>query len=98
LLFHLTWEFIDTSEEGERRVHTLFRKWQPPADAKFQGFYSFVDGRGGVAIMEADSASPLMRMTAPWTSWLRFTVTPIIPIAEASAIDDEALAFRDAAT
>jgi hypothetical protein len=36
-----------------------------------------------------------MGFTAPWTSWMRCTVTPIIPTAEAGAIDDEALAFRE---
>ena len=39
-------------------------------------------GRGGVATIE--------RTTAPWTPWLRFTVTPIMPIEESSAIAGEA--------
>src|SRR5262249_22659678 len=55
MLFHVVWDFVDTSEEGIRRSLTLFGQWQPPAGAEFQGFYGFADGTGGVAIIEADS-------------------------------------------
>ena len=95
MLFHVTWEFIDTSEEGERRSLAVFAKWQPPAGAEFKGFYGFADGRGGVALVEADSAATLTRTTAPWTAWLRFTTTPIVPIEESATIGAEAIAFRD---
>jgi hypothetical protein len=95
MLFHVIWEFIDTSEEGSRRSLDVFGKWQPPQEAQFQGFYGFADGTGGVAIIEADSAATLSRTTAPWTPWLRFTVTPILPIEESASIGAEAVAFRD---
>jgi hypothetical protein len=95
VLFHVTWEFTDQSEEAEKRSLEVFSRWQPPAGAEFQGFYGFADGSGGVAIIEADSAATLARTTAPWTPWLRFVVTPIVPIEEATAIGAEANAFRD---
>lgn len=95
MLFHVTWEFIDTTEEGEERSLNIFQNWQPPAAAQFQGFYAFADGSGGVAIVEVDSAQTLARTTAPFTSWLRFTATPIIPIEEGAAIAGEAIAFRN---
>jgi hypothetical protein len=95
MLFHVTWDFIDTSEEGERRSLAVFEQWQPPAGAEFKGFWGFSDNSGGVAIIEADSAATLARTTAPWTPWLHFTVTPIVPIEEATAIAGEALAWRD---
>ena len=95
MLFHVSWEFVDTSEEGERRSLAVFAKWQPPAGAEFKGFYGFADGGGGVAIIEADSAATLARTTAPWTPWLRFAATPIVPIEEATGIAGEAVAFRD---
>jgi hypothetical protein len=88
-------DFVDTSEEGGRRSLAVFAKWQPPAGAEFKGFYGCADGKGGVAIIEADSAATLARTTAPWTPWLRFTVTPIVPIEESTAINGEAVAFRD---
>lgn len=95
MLFHVTWEFIDTTEQGEKRSLNVFSKWQPPAGAEFKGFYGFADNRGGVAIIEADSAETLARTTAPWTPWLRFTVSPIVPVEDATAIASEAIAFRD---
>ena len=95
MLFHVTWDFTDQSEEGEKRSLNVFAQWQPPAGADFKGFYGFADGSGGVAIIEADSAATLARTTAPWTPWLRFVVTPIVPIEEATAIGAEANAFRD---
>ena len=95
MLFHVTWEFIDTSEEGHRRSLAVFSKWQRLAGAEFKGFYGFADGGGGVALIEADSAAALARTTAPWTPWLRFTTTPIVPIEESVAIAGEAVGFRD---
>ena len=95
MLFHVSWEFIDSSEEGSRRSLKLLSSWQPPEGAEFKGFYAFAGGGGGVAIIEADSAATLSRTTAPWTPWLRFTTTPILPIEESSAIGAEAIAFRD---
>jgi hypothetical protein len=95
MLFHVTWRFIDTSEAGQKRSLAVFAGWQPPAGAEFQGFYGFADGTGGVAILEADSAQTLARTTDPWTPWMRFEVTPILPIEEATTIANEAVAFRD---
>lgn len=96
MLFHVTWDFTDTSDEAEREGLAMFGKWQPPAGVEFKGFYGFADGSGGVAIVETDSAAALARTTAPWTTRLSFTATPILPIEEATAIAAEAIAFRDA--
>jgi hypothetical protein len=95
MLFHVTWEFIDTSEDGIRRSLAVFSKWEPPAGAEFKSFYGFADGRGGVALIEADSAATISRTTAPWSPWLRFAMTPIVPIEESSAIAGDAVAYRD---
>jgi hypothetical protein len=48
-----------------------------------------------VALVDVDSAATLSRTIDPWTPWLRFTVTPIVPIEEASQIAGEAAAWRD---
>ena len=95
MLFHVTWQFIDPTEEGQKRSLDVFSQWQPPAEAEFKGFYGFSDGRGGVAIIEADSAATIFETTAPWTPWLRFTVTPIVPIEQSTQIATAAMAFRD---
>ena len=95
MLFHVIWEFTDASEAGEKRSLAVFEKWQPPAGFEFRGFYGFADGSGGVAIVEADDAQTVARGTAPFTPWLRFRATPIIPIEEAAAIAGEGIAFRE---
>jgi hypothetical protein len=48
-----------------------------------------------MAILEVESAETLWRTTAPFTPWLRFTSTPIVPIEEAAAIAGEGVQFRD---
>ena len=95
MLFHVTWEFIDTSEEGNKRSLQVFQNWQPPAAAEFKGFYAFADGSGGVAIVEVDSHATLAKTTAPFTPWLRFAATPIVPMEESAVIGAEAQAFLD---
>ena len=96
MLFHVTWEFIDRTEEGQKRSLSVFAKWQPPAGADFsRGFYGFADGTGGVAIVEVDSAATLARTIDPWTPWLNFTATPILPVEESSQLALEAVSFRD---
>ena len=95
MLFHVTWDFIDTTEDGSRRSLSVFQQWQPPAEVEFKGFYGFADGTGGVALIEADSAQSLFKTVAPWTPWLRFQVKPIIPIEESTPLALEAQAFRD---
>jgi hypothetical protein len=95
MLFHVTWQFTDTSEEGSRRSLQVFAEWQPPAGAQFQGFYGLADGTGGVALIEVDSAETLSATTAPWIPWLRFTATPIVPIEQSTQIATQAMQFRD---
>jgi hypothetical protein len=95
MLFHVCWEFVDQSEESIARSLAVFQGWQPPAGADFsRAFYGFADGTGGFAIVEVDSAEALSRTTATWTPWLRFEVTPIVPIEQSAAIGGEAVAFR----
>ena len=95
MLFHVTWDFVDTSEEAVRRNLAFFSQWKPPEGFEFQGFWGFADGSGGVAIVEVDSATTLARTTAPFTPWLRFTATPILPVEASATIAGEAVAARD---
>ena len=97
MLFMVTWEFIDTSDAGERESLEVFSRWQPPAGADFQAFYGFADNSGGVAIIDADSAATLARTMAPFVPWIRFSAKPILPIEESAAIGAEGIAFRASA-
>ena len=95
MLFHVTWEFVDSSEEGEKRSLDVFANWQPPVGAEFRGFYGFADSSGGIAIIEVDSLATLAKTTTPFVPWLRFTATPILPIEELAGIAGEAIVFRE---
>ena len=63
---------------------------------RFQAFYGFVDGTGGVAFIEAANAADLAKTLSPWTADLTFTTQAILPIEETAAINGEGLAWRDA--
>jgi uncharacterized protein DUF3303 len=94
MLFHVTWKFIDRSEAGQKRSLQLFSKWQP-GPGRFEGFYGFADGNGGVALIEAASVADLAKTVAPWTPFLKFKTRAILPVQEASAINGAASAWRD---
>lgn len=95
MLFHVTWKFVNITEDSERRHFDVFNQWQPPAELEFKAFYNFADNSGGVAIVEFDDPTTLARTTAPWMPWLRFAATPIVPVPETIAIRGEAVAFRE---
>ena len=95
MLFHVTWDFVVSTEDGERRHVALFAQWQPPADVDFQAFYINADLSGGMAIVEVDSAASLARTMAPWLPWLTFDARPVEPVEVTMAIRREAIEFRD---
>lgn len=95
MLFHVTWTFINTSEEGQKRSLGLFSQWEPPAEANIQGFYGYADGTGGAMIVDVPDATTIARMTATWTPWLLFESKPILPIEESAGISGEAVAYRE---
>jgi uncharacterized protein DUF3303 len=94
MLFHVTWDFIDASEAGQKRSLQLFSKWKA-GPGQFQAFYGFADGGGGVALIEAASAADLAKTMAPWTPFLKFNTRVILSIQESAAISGEAAAWRD---
>jgi hypothetical protein len=95
MLFHTTWDFVDPTEDSERRHVALFAQWQLPAEMDVQAFYVNADYRGGMAITDVDSAATLARCMAPWLPYLRFRTTPILPVEVTMDLRREAIAFRD---
>jgi hypothetical protein len=84
-----------TSEERDKRTLKLFTNWQPPTGYEFKAFYDYVDGDGGMGIIEAASAEVILEAHAPWATYFTFTVRPIVPSDKAAAIYDKANAWRD---
>ena len=95
MLFLATWRFR-TSEEIQQRSLNYFQSWQPPEGVEFKGFFGYVDGTGGCAIIETNDAAALMRTIAPFSAWMDFETRPLLPIEQSSAISGEALAARAA--
>ena len=95
MLFLGTWEAIDTSEEGQRRLNDICRNWKRPDDADFRGFYAFADSVDGCALIDVPDFQTLARTIAPFTPWLSFTSRPLVPIEEAVGISNEAFAPWD---
>jgi Protein of unknown function (DUF3303) len=95
-LFHVTWEFIDATEDGQRRSLKVFSGWQPPEGAEFHGFYGFVDGGGGVAIIEAESAAARPREdNGAMDAVAAIHLHPDYSDRESAAIAGEGVQFRD---
>jgi hypothetical protein len=79
VLFNLTWEFNENSEEEIQRSLGFFSQWKPPEGFEFKGFWGYADGSGGTAIVEVDDATAIARATAPFGPWIRFNIRPVLP-------------------
>jgi len=96
MLFAIAWENrAGATEESDKRTLKLFRNWQPPAGLDWKGFYDYADGNGGIAIAESNSAEVLLEATAPWATFLNFTIRPIVPTDKSPDILEKAFAWRD---
>jgi hypothetical protein len=96
MLFGVTWvSRAGLTEERDKRTLKLFTNWQPPAGFEFKGFYDYVDGNGGMAIVETSSAETMLEVFAPWATFFEFTVKPIVPIDKSTPILQKAIAWRD---
>jgi hypothetical protein len=95
MLFLVTWEPLDSSEEAQRRVNALFMNWKRPEQANFIGFYSYADRPGGAAVLDVPDHATLARATANFTPYLSFDARPLLSIDEGVGIGMEAMAYWD---
>ena len=96
MLFAVNWvPRGNVTEERDKRTLKLFTNWKPPAGFDFKGFYDYVDGNGGVAIVEATSAEVMLEGFAPWATFFEFTVRPIVSTEKSTPILEKAIAWRD---
>jgi len=96
MLFAVTWSSRgNVTEERDKRTLKLFTNWKPPAGFEFKGFYDYVDGNGGVALVEATSAEVMLEVFATWATFFEFTVRPIVPTEKSTPIFEKAIAWRD---
>ena len=69
------------TEESQKRSLQLFTNWQPPSE--FKAHYTRADGKGGIALFEAEDASVALEMVAPFTAFFDFEITPVVNIEDA---------------
>jgi Protein of unknown function (DUF3303) len=85
-----------TSEEQQKRGLLLFSQWSPPFE--FKAHYARGDGKGGIAIVESDTAEAVVEGTSPWLPFFEFEVTPIVDIQAAVPLFQKGIAWRESVT
>lgn len=81
--------------EAGKRAQALLAKWQPSGAATIREWVARCDGNGGFSVLETDSATELLKDLTTWSSFLEFSVYPVVDIAEATTATDQAIAVRD---
>jgi hypothetical protein len=69
----------------------LLANWAPSDTATIHQWLQRCDGNGGFAVVENDDQADLFRDIAVWAPWLDFEVVPVLDIADATPITQEAL-------
>jgi hypothetical protein len=69
----------------------LLASWAPSEKATIHQWVQRCDGTGGFAIVENDDQAELFRDIAVWSPWLDFEVVPVLDIADATPITQDAL-------
>jgi len=90
----IQWENRDvsTTAEESKKLLDAFSKWTPAASNILQ-FLAFVDGSGGLSIVDTDDPSNILKDVTKFAPWLAFTVTPVLDIMDAVPIYNEAIEF-----
>ena len=78
-----------------RRSLEILVRWLPPEDQTFHQFVVRVDGGGGFAVIETDSAAGLLDGVAKFSPWFEFDVFPVLDIADAVSVLDTAVNWLD---
>jgi hypothetical protein len=80
--------------EAGKRAQALLSKWQPSKSATIREWVTRCDGNGGFSVLETDSAADLLKDLSTWSSFIEFTVYPVVDIAEATEVTAQAIATR----
>jgi hypothetical protein len=80
--------------EAVQRAQALLSEWQPSKSATIREWVSRCDGNGGFSVIETDNAAELLKDLSTWSSFLEFTVYPVVDITEATGVTAQAIAAR----
>ena len=95
MLFGVLYTARNVTEENDKRSLNLFTNWKPPAGYEFKAHYAFADGTGGMAVVEANSATALLEAHSPYAAFFDFRTVPIVEIEKAVPIFQRVNAWRD---
>jgi uncharacterized protein DUF3303 len=84
-------------EAAQKRVLTVFQKWQMPASLKFHEFLVRVGEFGGYAVLETDTLADIHRLTTTFAVF-QFRLEPVLDVMDAVAAESQAIAWRETAT
>ena len=95
----IQWENRESgaSAAESRKLLDLFSKWTPAASNILQ-FVTYIDGSGGLSIVETDDPANVLKDVTKFSPWLAFTVTPVMDIMDAVPIFNEAIEFVEGAS
>jgi uncharacterized protein DUF3303 len=93
MLFAAIYTPHNPTEESQKRSLQLFTSWQPPFE--FKAHYARGDGKGGIAIFEADEPTVVLEGIAPFTPFFDFEVVPVAAIETAVPVFQRVNEWRD---
>ena len=82
-------------EAAQKRVLSVFSKWQMPESLKFHQFLVRVGEFGGYAVIETDKPADVHKLTTTFAVF-QFRLEPVLDVMDAVAVESEAIAWRDA--
>jgi len=93
MLFAAIYTWIHGDEEAQKRSLELFSSWKPPFE--FKAHYARADGKGGIAVIEADDPAALTEGISTFTPFFDFDLVPILEIEQAVPIFQRVNEWRD---
>jgi hypothetical protein len=84
-------------EAAQKRVLSVFQKWQMPESLKFHQFLVRIGEFGGYAVVETDNAADVHKLTTTFAVF-QFRLEPVLDVVDAVAVEAEAIAWRDSVT
>lgn len=81
-------------ENAQKRILEVFTQWKAPPNFKIELFVIRVGDWGGYMLVDCDDPAAVHKMCSTFPAFV-FEVRPVIPIAEAVRVEQEAIDWRD---
>lgn len=81
-------------EGAQKRVLSIFQKWEMPASLHFEQFLVRIGEFGGYAVIATDQPADIHRLTSAFAVF-QFRLEPVLEVADAVATEAAAIHWRD---